>query len=345
MAKQSDGPVGIRARDGGFQIRIRRTGFQDITETIKGTSKAALATAVARRKEILERLNVGLSASLPKAPGSRLFHDVAQRYLHTLQARDATKREYHRILNGWWMGLAYFPMSEITAEQIKEILADMNVSSKTKKNRLIPLYGVFDHCEIPHPKIKLLKSQPPGVDRYTPKERKKLLSKLSGQELVYFALLFATGMRPGEALALQWSDYVDGRISITKSISKRQLGNTKNSIRRRVYVPTWVRPILNAHTTRFNGGHIFTNSLGTACLDTDIFNQAWKVAHEKARLSYRIPYTCRHTRAAEMLSLGVVPARAAKELGHSTEMFYRVYSEFLDEYTQDDTSLLEGVGT
>jgi len=59
-------------------------------------------------------------------------------------------------------------------------------------------------------------------------------------------------------------------------------------------------------------------------------------------LAYRIPYCCRHTRAAELLSKGVMPARAAKELGHSVEMFLNVYSEFIEEYSDEDVSLLEG---
>ena len=39
-------------------------------------------------------------------------------------------------------------------------------------------------------------------------------------------------------------------------------------------------------------------------------NAAWKEAHRRARVPYRIPHTCRHTRAAELLSTGVEPAEA-----------------------------------
>ena len=61
-------------------------------------------------------------------------------------------------------------------------------------------------------------------------------------------------------------------------------------------------------------------------------NQSWRKAHEECDIPYRIPYTCRHTRAAEMLSAGILPAVAAAQLGHSMEMFLRVYSEFLESY-------------
>tara|TARA_E500000178_G_C16737603_1_gene624472 strand:- start:103 stop:381 length:279 start_codon:yes stop_codon:yes gene_type:complete len=39
----------------------------------------------------------------------------------------------------------------------------------------------------------------------------------------------------------------------------------------------------------------------------------------------------------------VIPARAAKELGHSTEMFLNRYSEFIEKYAQTDMTQFEGV--
>lgn len=62
-----------------------------------------------------------------------------------------------------------------------------------------------------------------------------------------------------------------------------------------------------------------------------------------ANVAYRIPYTCRHTHAAELLSMGVEPGRAAAQLGHSLEMFFRTYSEWIDEYSKgEDTDKLNG---
>jgi hypothetical protein len=51
----------------------------------------------------------------------------------------------------------------------------------------------------------------------------------------------------------------------------------------------------------------------------------------------------RHIRAAELLSMGVEPGQATAELGHSLEMFFRTYSEWIDEYsTGEDTNKLNG---
>lgn len=82
-----------------------------------------------------------------------------------------------------------------------------------------------------------------------------------------------------------------------------------------------------------------------------MLDEAWRKAHEswniknrKQQVPYRIPYVCRHTRAEELLSTGVEPGDAAAQLGHTLEMFYRTYSEWISEYSQaKDKSRFEGV--
>jgi len=151
------------------------------------------------------------------------------------------------------------------------------------------------------------------------------------------------GVWAGECLGLEWSDFNGEYLNVTKSISKRKLSPTKTGATRRTYVPIWARSVIGEYSTRFSGGYILQNSLGGFHCDTDRFNARWKRAHSKARIPYRIPYACRHTRAAELLSAGVSPARAAQQLGHSVLMFLNIYSEFIEAYADQDMSDLEGV--
>lgn len=342
MGKGSAWPTGIYPQGAGYRIKIFKHGRVYYSETIKGKTKATLAEAVKRREWLVTRVNAGLPIK-DETTDLQLFAEVATDYLDTLEGRESTIREYHRIINNWWMVFDGYALQDITSAMIKRELARMKVSSKTKKNRLIPLYGVFNHAEIRPPRIKLKKDQRAKIERYTPEERDSILNRLDGQERVYFSLLFATGLRPGEALALTWQDYDGEFLNVSKSISKRVLGPTKTAVSRRVYVPTWSRSYILKHNTRFRGGHVFTNSKGGVCLDSDQFNAQWRQAHRKAHIPYRIPYICRHTRAAELLSAGVIPARAAKELGHSVEMFLRIYSEFIEEYSETNMEQFEGV--
>ena len=346
-------PTGIRPRGDGIQIRCYKHGRQIYTETVAGDPyKAAdLASAVKRREWLQSRLKLGLPLTKDDGSERKLFEHAAQDYLDTLEGKTSTQLSYEGILNQHWMpAFAGWPVDEITASEIKRVLAAMNVSQKTKRNTLIPLRGTLTEAGInPNPAngIKLKKQQREEIDRYTAQERSKLLSLLEGQALVYFSLLFGCGLRPGgEPLALRWTDYDGEELYISKQITRRRLEpTTKTYVTRRVYVPHWVREILNNHSTRFAGEWIFVNSFGRCHLDTDVFNEAWRAAHKKARITYRIPYVCRHTRASELLSIGIQPADAAAQLGHSVEMFLRIYARWIEEYSRGlDKSRFEGVG-
>ncbi|MGZ5078592.1 MAG: hypothetical protein ACXWHZ_03490, partial [Usitatibacter sp.] len=55
----------------------------------------------------------------------------------------------------------------------------------------------------------------------------------------------------------------------------------------------------------------------------------WTPALRAEGIRYRTPYNTRHTRATRLLMAGCKPGWCAAQLGHSTEMFFRVYSKWL----------------
>jgi len=350
-------PTGIRPSGSGIRIKLWKGGRLCYSETVAGDPyKAAdLAAAIRRREYLTSRIRLGL----PLIEGetrtdNETFSTLAQDYLNGLDVKRSTASDYLRILNGHWLPrFGKYLKTEITTRMIKDALSEIDVTNKTKRNLLIPLRGAFDHGDInPNPVGSIAKKagkrrQKAKVSRYTPKERDALISELQGQPKVYFAVLFGCGLRPGEALGLTWTDYNGTHLQINKQIARRRMEpTTKTCVERSVYVPLWVRAHLNAHTTRFKGRHVFLNSIDTPCLDTDSMNAEWKRAHKALRLPVRIPYTCRHTRAAELLSTGVDPAEAAKQMGHSLEMFFRTYAELIEEFgKQKDDARFEGVPT
>lgn len=336
---------GIQRRGNSLRLSIRWKG-QRITETHPGPCDAAHVRQVVKRREwLLARLRVGLP----------IFEDDEQllftAYESWLESRAVTLSTYKSDVSLWknyWSDWNNLTPNSVTTPMIKQALAKRDVSGKTKRNALSVLSAVLDYAEVnPNPcsPIRIARTQKAPINRYRPAELDAVLSRLSGESLVYFTLMAATGIRPSEALALEWSDWDGERITISKGVVRRRLRNsTKTHTRRRVYVPTWARDVLNQHTTRFLGGYIFQNSLGSHHCDTDDFNSAWRLAHQKARVPYRHPYTLRHTRAAELLSTGSSDyATFAREMGHSVEMFLRTYSEVIDEYHKGDTGVLEGV--
>jgi|TARA_R110000782_G_C14779489_1_gene409813 integrase len=341
-------PTGIKPRGRGIEIELWRHGKRAYSEIIQGDphKKADLTAAVNHRNKLKARLELGLPLFVEDT-GHRTFEMVAQKYLNTLDADPRTIREYYNQLALHWEPVfSGWPIHEITTAAVKDALADIDLAQKTKKNILIPLSGVFGYAGIiPNPAhgVKFGKRQKAQVERYKPEDRDKVLSKLGGQYHVYFALLFATGLRPGEACALEWSDWDGEQLHVCKQITKGNLKDrTKTFKNRDVYVPQWVRPILLNHSTRFEGGYIFKNTQGNPYSQTRYLNKAWAKAHKDARIRLRTPYTCRHTRAAELLSMGIGAADAASQLGHSAQVFLNTYSEFIIEYSdQQDFSRFE----
>lgn len=334
----------------GFRIRFRYQGkvFQT---TVPGqhASKSDLQAAIRERNRIMSCLQQGVDPfDTPEESlrTSSTFNEDAQEYMHLINVEYATAMDYEVRLNRHWMPLFTGRNSgTITHSEIQRYLNTLSVTEKTKRNLLIPLRGVFESAGVhPNPvdRVKLRKHQKEPVQRFTPAERDAILSQLQGQVHLYFAIAFGTGIRPsGEMLALQWDDYNGSRIKVHSSVVRRRYKpTTKTHEVRYVQVPIWLRKVLDSHKASVPAGQrwMFINTQGNMCRDADMFNKAWREAFDKEAvkamgIQYRHPYICRHTRAAQLLSSGVAPAAAAKQLGHSVEMFLNNYSEWIEEYS------------
>jgi integrase len=345
-------PPGIDPSGAGLRIRIWGKGGKLIyQETIPGDlGKGHLASAIKRRQELMARRRAGLPLSEDDTSATdQKFLEAAQGYLKTLDVRNTTSIEYERVLNRYWVPAFHNRlMTSIRENEVLERLAEFKIGGKTKRNALGVLNSVYRHAGIDSPasKIRPKKQQKPPIQRYKPEERAKLLKYLEGDAKVFYGLQFGCGLRPGEALAARFDRFDGEYLVVDQEIVRRELvATTKTAKHRRVYVPTWLRPWIQGMPSRFNtAGFLFLNQLGEWRKNTNFFDKRWKLAHERARIAYRHPYVCRHTRAAELLSIGVEPAKAAAQLGHSVQMFLNIYSEFIDEFSKQDDSIFEGVG-
>ena len=224
------------------------------------------------------------------------------------------------------------------------VIIRLNLWQRSREN---PIYGgtvgAADCTPNPCAPIRFRRKQKVEIDRYLPAEWNRLESRLAGENWLYFSIMRATRMRPGEVLALEWSDYDGEKISVSQQVVRCKLvDSTKTSVRRFVAVENWLRPMLDNCPTRFAGGPILINTIGTRHCSPNDFNAAWRKAQIRARVPYRIPYTLRHTDAAELMSRDVSIPLAAEQLGHSTAMFLHTYSEFMREYSTENMDNLTG---
>lgn len=76
-------------------------------------------------------------------------------------------------------------------------------------------------------------------------------------------------------------------------------------------------------------GEVWLNKDGTLLRDTKTLTKDWNSAMEGARVRYRRPYNCRHTRASLGLSAGQTPAWLANQLGHDMRTFFAKYATYI----------------
>jgi integrase len=170
-----------------------------------------------------------------------------------------------------------------------------------------------------------------------------------------------TGCRPGEALALSWSDLEDG-VVIAKALSGSQIGDrTKTGRERRTPLLAPLRADFVALRNRSGDGpedHVFRTPRGGHWVETDWRNfrsrhfvpalkrveanwEEWRKSlarpdgvRESVRgLAGTRPYDLgRHTHSALMLASGISLQRLARIQGHSIRVLDETYSEELAEF-------------
>jgi integrase len=157
-----------------------------------------------------------------------------------------------------------------------------------------------------------------------------------GRYASLFTLLVHTGLRRGEALALQWSDVdlarrilrvrgtlsrIDGGLVITEpktAKSKRfvPLSEPAERLLRHVHAVQEEERRLAGSAWR-QTGFVFTTEFGEPCDPRNAF-RALRAAATKAGLPYAGLHTLRHSAASVMLTRGVPLKVVSDILGHSS---------------------------
>ena len=253
------------------------------------------------------------------------------------------------------------PLADLTAASLRAWLATFTCKAKTLRNILQPLSNALNQAVnddlIPSNPLDRVK-----IDKIISREQRKsefapdpfdmsevtaILGASPEQERNLWMFAFATGMRPSEYMALEWSDidWLKCKISVERA---RVVGITNDDTkteagRRKVDMLQGAFDALKNQQrfTALAAGVIFHDPGRNAGWDTNKAIRArWKITLRKAGVRYRNPYQTRHTYASTLLSAGVNPLYVAKQMGHrNTEMINRHYGRWLEQGSDDETRL------
>jgi len=364
--KPVDLPTGVELV--GRSIRIRFTWQKKrccetlpLPQTAKGIAVAEGIRAQVKQLDKLGALTPEKYAEL--FPGSRsnaaqampIFFDFAQDWLDSLQIVESTRKNYRSALQTFWVPyLADKPMDKVTPGLMRKIVNDITWTSPVRRKNAIRLVGsiftqaVRDELITRNPVNSIPPTRVPKreIDPFTRAEADLMISKLyevtSGLQQIYaafFEFSFYTGMRPGEAIALRWSE-VDKikktakvcRIRIYGKIKER----TKTKASREVLLNDRALKALEKARplTAARSDYVFAPDGSGDRTELYIRSETgpkryWLIALRKLGIRHRRMYDTRHTYATMCLMSGMNPAFIASQLGHSVQVLLSTYAKWI----------------
>ena len=192
----------------------------------------------------------------------------------------------------------------------------------------------------------------------------KLLEAAQGDSLcALWSLLLTSGLRPGEALALKWSDLRDGAVTVQRTLVRNGRGGymilegeakTAESIRTVTLPPTTLQALerhkrLQANQIMALGPRyqrndlIFASGIGTP-FDLGSVRNRWKRLIAKTGLPPVRLYDTRHSHATALLTKGVNLAWVSERLGHTdVKITKEVYAHVLPEAHREMAEVMERI--
>ncbi len=380
--------VKVRERNGAWWLFVDFKGHRKARRV--GVGREGHRAALRAVEQIQHRLALGDLSPLedrkppPATLAPPLFRDYAKQWL-ALRAhrwKPSSREQYDSHLRARLLPVfGPLPLSEITRPRVEAFVAEhLERGNRRRKGQgLAPITmrmclsvlasilkkAVRDKWLSENPAVDLGDLFPTRgregqrhIEVFTREEIATLLeaAERDWPEWAPFLLLLArTGMRLGEALAIQWGDVdLEGRLVwVRRSWRRGQVTTTKTGRIRAVDLSRQVCEALRGWQTlqaaeaALRGQTppvwVFPDTSCTRPARQDTFRESvWEPLCRRAGLRYRPPHTLRHSYASELLQRGVPVTYISEQLGHSRPSFtMAVYSHVVPRANAGVVDLLD----
>ena len=344
---------GIIIREAHLQVDLRAAGYGRERLDLLPTP-ANIRYAARLRAEILgkiERGNFALAEYFPESPRAKkdspslTFAQVAEEWLKVKAAtvQHSTLHHYKQTI-----GAAYFGsvretrIDALNFRSVMQLTSELPANPKTFNNFATVLRQLLEYSykaklirEPLHEHVLMRRRQKAQPDPFTIAEVQRLLECFDSERARnYYQLAFFTGLRPSEQIALRWRtvNLAAGQITITTALTRGKEKSTKTSVVRTLELTEIaLEAIKRQHKITGSEEHVFVDDEGRPFTTTDEpLRHWWKPAIARALVRPRDARQTRHTFATIGLMAGIAPGWLATQLGHAPEMFFRVYSRWIE---------------
>jgi integrase len=361
--------VKVRERKGAWWLFVDHQGRRKAKRL--GVGKTGKKSAELAAIRIQARLAEGGDLTVLDPPALvPTLKGYAERWLDgvaALRCQTSTVDLYRRRLtNRLLPALGALPLTAITRERIKALVADQfragslrtegqSISPKTLRAVMSTLIAVLNSAVedglIPsNPAARLGRvvrseqAEVEEVEAFTPAELTRLLevTERDHPDAYPFVLCPArTGLRLGEAIALQWADvdFAQRIVLVRRSARRGRTTIPKSGKARRVDMSRQLRDVLRGWKTLSDAEAavegqeaspwVFPTLAGDPFAQ-DTFRRLWRRVLDRTELRYRKPHTLRHTYASLLIQGGEPITYVQQQLGHHSPAFtLAVYTHFV----------------
>lgn len=180
------------------------------------------------------------------------------------------------------------------------------------------------------------------INPFTEKELNQIITNTNGYMKNFIQLMVSTGMRPGEIVALKWSDIdferkkIDIERTRIRSLKKGEIKDgevkTVSSERGADMLVVAEEALLRQKKLTSQYEYIFVNQLKRPFYTHDNIAVNFNKILKKNEIKVRPLYNLRHTFASQLISKGADITWVSKMLGHKDiTITLRIYTKFIKE--------------